>query len=160
MAENETADPKMARRRALLAAIHAEAKKQEPRGMDEDVYRDLVERVSGARGPAVRSAGACTLPQLEAVLGELRRMAGRCVVVPITGRPAGELSPLLGKIEALLADAGREWAYAASLAKRMCKVERLEWCSEAQLRKIVAALQIDADRHGRPRPRKGARRRR
>ena len=55
----------------------------------------------------------------------------------------------LGKVEALLADAGREWAYAHSVARRVCKVERIEWCNPDQLAKVIAALQIDADRRAR-----------
>lgn len=154
-------DPAAARRRAMLAAIHAELKKLP---IDEETYRDLVERVSAEHGQAVRSAGDCTPRQLEAVLDELRRLAGAPARGAHTGRqwpgrPAGELSPLLSKIEALLADADRPWAYATAVAKRICKVDRLEWCSDEQLGKVVAALQINADRHGRPRRRPGGRRR-
>ncbi|TXH74474.1 MAG: regulatory protein GemA [Lysobacteraceae bacterium] len=157
-------DRAVARRRALLAAIHAEAKQREKFGLDEDAYRDLVERVSGEHGTPVRSAGDCTPRQLEAVLDELRRLGGAPACGAQTGqqwpgRPAGELSPLLSKIEALLADAGRPWAYATAVARRICKVDRLEWCSDEQLGKVVAALQINADRHGRSRRRPGGRRR-
>jgi phage gp16-like protein len=137
-----------ARRRAQLAAIHSIAKKLD---MEEDTYRNLIERVSGEYGAAVRSAGKCSPRQLEAVLDALRRSGG---VGHWPGRPAGELSPLLRKIEALLADAGRQWAYATAVAKRICKVDRLEWCDDEQLGKVVAALQIDADRHGRGRRRR------
>ena len=56
---------------------------------------------------------------------------------------------VLGEIEALLADSGREWEYAHSVARRMFKVGRLEWCNPDQLAKVIAALQIDADRRKR-----------
>lgn len=158
-------NPITAKRRALLAAIHIEAKKLEAQEFDEDAYRALVERVSGEHGTSVRSAGLCNVAQLEAIADELRRLAGSKARGGHTGRvwagrPAEPLSPLMSKIEALLASAGREWAYATAVAKRVCKVDRLEWCSDAQLSKVVAALQIDADRHGRTRPNKGGRRRR
>ncbi|MGH3799322.1 MAG: phage protein GemA/Gp16 family protein [Stenotrophomonas sp.] len=135
-------------RNRVLAAIHAGAKKL---GLPEDVYRDLVERVSKEHGQAQRSAGKCDRRQLDAIANELRRLGG----IPAkaaqaaqqwAGRPKGELPPQLAKIEALLADAGREWEYAHAVARRICRVARLEWCSPAQLSKVIAALQIDADR--------------
>lgn len=147
-------------RRLRLKAVHAEARRL---GLDEDVYRALIERVSGEHGPAVRSSGDCSPEQLAAVLDELRGRGGRSSGKSVPGgdwpgRPAGVLPPLLAKIEALLADAGRPWSYAISTARRICKVDRLEWCDDAQLSKVVAALQIDADRHGRGRGRRGGRR--
>ena len=52
------ADVDANRRKRTLAAIHAAAHKL---GLADDVYRDLVERVSRAHGPAQRSAGKCDL---------------------------------------------------------------------------------------------------
>jgi phage gp16-like protein len=135
-------------RRAQLAMIHAEVHKME---LDDDAYRDIVERVSGSHGEPVRSAGKCSPDQLAALVNEILRLRGAPArkassLGEWAGRPAGKLPPLLAKIEALLADAGREWAYAIAMAKRMCKVDRLEWCSDDQLSKLVAALQIDANR--------------
>ena len=56
---------------------------------------------------------------------------------------------LLKKIEALLAEAGRPWTCAHSMAGRMFSIERVQWCKAHQLHKIVAALMYDAKRHGR-----------
>jgi len=53
---------------------------------------------------------------------------------------------LMTKIEALLAEMGTgqngfiPWSYAASILKRMYKVERLEWATQRQLRGVIAAL--------------------
>jgi len=146
-----TEDPENLRRRTL-AAIHAQAKAL---GLDEDVYRDLVARVSREHGPEQRSAGKCSQRQLNAIANELRKQTGKPAKAAEAarqrvGKPRGDLSPQLGKIEALLADAGREWEYAHALARRLCKgVVRLEWCSTDQLAKVIAALQIDADRRAR-----------
>lgn len=138
-------------RKRVLAAIHAGAKTL---GLAEDVYRDLVERVSREHGQAQRSAGKCDQRQLDAIANELRRLGG----IPArtaqaarqwAGKPKGDLSPQMGKVEALLADAGREWAYAHAVARRVCKVARLEWCNADQLSKVIAALQIDANRRAR-----------
>lgn len=140
-------DPEVARKRRL-AAIHA-AKKQ--LGLEDDVYRDLVERVAG---PGLRSAADCNPRQLDAVANELRRLGGMPAkrgkaARTWAGRPKGDLKPQVAKIEALLASAGREWEYAHSLARRICKVNRVEWCNADQLAKLIAALQIDADRRAR-----------
>lgn len=149
------ANPALLRKRTL-AAIHATAA-QIP-DMDEDVYRDLVQRVSAEHGEAQRSAGKCTQRQLSAIANELRRQLaklGRPAQAAANagvwaGKPKGVLSPQLSKVEALLADAGREWAYAHALAKRLCGgVARVEWCDQHQLAKVIAAMQIDADRRAR-----------
>lgn len=135
-------------RKRVLAAIHAASHKL---GLADDVYRDLVERVSRAHGTAVRSAALCDQRQLDAIANELRRLGGMPARAAQAarqwaGKPKGALSPQLTKIEALLADAGREWAYAHSIARRICKVNRLEWCNDDQLAKVIAAMQIDANR--------------
>ncbi len=143
-------DPAKLRKRTL-AAIHASAKQLE---LEDDVYRDLVARVSALHGPEQRSCGKCTPKQLSAIADELRRISGTPARAATAargwaGKPKGDLTPQMGKIEALLADAGREWAYAHSVANRLCKVKRLEWCNQDQLAKVIAALQIDADRRTR-----------
>lgn len=134
-------------RRRYLAAIHAAAKAL---AMPDDVYRDMVERVSAVYGKPQRSAGQCSQRQLHLILDELRRLGGMGKTMSrFPGAPRGELSPQMGKIEALLADAGRPWAYGHAVAKRICKVARIEWCNKDQLAKVIAALQIDANRRSR-----------
>ena len=53
---------------------------------------------------------------------------------------------LINKIEALLADADRHWNYAHGCAKNMFGKERVQFCTEHQLWKIVAALVKDKQR--------------
>ena len=71
------------------------------------------------------------------------------------GRPAEswfrdlDKGPMLKKIEAFLAEAKRPWSYVHRMAKQMGKVERIEWCTGIDLHNIIAALIIDAKRHGR-----------
>lgn len=62
---------------------------------------------------------------------------------------SADRGPLLRKIEAYLAEAKRPWSYTDSMAKRMFNVDQLAFCSPEQLRKIIAALDYDARRHGR-----------
>lgn len=62
--------------------------------------------------------------------------------------PATGKEPLIGKIGALLTVMGLPWGYANGISQQMFKVERVEWCTPAQLRKIVAALAYKEKRSG------------
>jgi phage gp16-like protein len=133
-------------RNPSLAKIHI-AKKE--LGMDNDTYREMLRTHGG-----VSSSKDLTLIGAAKVLAHLER----CGFKPKAGK-AGDRArpkvgvdrqPLIGKIGALLADAGRPWAYADGVAKRLfantTKVERIEFCDVAHLAKVVAALGFDAKR--------------
>ncbi|WP_416053111.1 gp16 family protein [Cupriavidus basilensis] len=125
-----------------LAKIHI-AKKQ--LAMDDDAYRAMLQSVGG-----VSSSKDLTALGAAKVLRHLEK----CGFKPLAhvGRrptPTADRKPLVGKIEALLAEAKRPWAYADSMASRMFKVDKLDWCTPDQLWRIAAALQKDANRHGR-----------
>ncbi len=47
---------------------------------------------------------------------------------------------LMGKIRALVSDLKLSWSYADGVAKRMFKIQFVEWCDPEQLHKVVAAL--------------------
>ena len=133
-----------AARSQQLARIHMAKKGL---ALDEETYRALLERVTGHRSAKDMDAG-----QRNAVIAEFARLgfkgeAARARSSGFKGRPANVKEvPMLRKVEALLADAKRPWSYAHSLAKRMHKVARVEWCNEDQLHKLVSALQIDTNR--------------
>lgn len=116
-------------------------------GLDDDAYRAILKRTVGAE-----SSKDLSPRQIGRVLVELERLGFKPKAS--TGRakpkPAAERDKLVGKIEAQLAEAGRPWEYADSMAKRMYQVERLEWCDSKQLGGIITALAKDAERHGRP----------
>lgn len=134
--------------RARLAAIHIACKQL---AMAPESYRAMLQRVTGHS-----SAGDCTVNQLGKVMEELKGFGA----VFTSNRPnriaatsaAPDRQGMLRKIDALLLDARpqRDRAYADALARRMCKVDRLEFCTPEQLRKIVAALSIDQKRKGGP----------
>jgi len=56
---------------------------------------------------------------------------------------------LVDKLEAQLAAAARPWNYVRVMAKRICKVDALEFATAEHLRKLVAALEYDARRRAR-----------
>ena len=140
----------MSTRRSLLAKVHI-AKKD--LGLDEESYRGMLAGVLG-----IDSAGEASDRQLGMLLGHLRGLgweekpAKRRFETPKqTTAPSAKAgaAELMGKIGALLADAKRPWSYAEALARRICHVDRLEWCNSADLKKIVAALYYDAKRRAR-----------
>lgn len=129
------------RRNQQLSKIHI-AKKD--LGMDDDTYRAMLMRIAG-------KTSAKDLNPLQAanVLRELERLGWQPKRGRAKPKPAVDREKLVGKIEAQLAEAGRPWAYGDGIAKRLYKVEKVEWLNPEQLRGVVAALAYDAKRHGR-----------
>lgn len=131
-------------RNSELAKIHI-AKQQ--LGMDDEAYRAML----WACG-RVRSSKDLDYAGRKRVLEHLEKCGFKSSAKKAThpGRPhnmnSAARGPQLSKIEALLADAGREWAYADGMAKRMFKVERVALCHEGQLQKLIAALVFDQKR--------------
>ncbi len=132
-------------RMSQLATIHIGRQRL---GMAEDVYRDLVERISAQHGKPQRSAAQCSSRQLSAILDEMRRLGFAPKASPKTrGKPKNvkQLPEYITKIEALLAELKAPWSYADAIARRMFGIERVAWCTNgAQLQKILAALDYEA----------------
>lgn len=118
--------------------------------MDDDTYRALLQRVTGKT-----SSTQMTPAERNLVLGELARLGFKRVDTAdrrrrYPGKPRNVREvPMLRKVEALLADSKRPWSYAHSMARRMFRVNRVEWLKPDQLHKLVAALQADANRNSR-----------
>ena len=133
-------------RKSALAKIHI-AKKD--LGLSDEVYRGIIEAKFGES-----SAKDLTESQLEQLAGHLRTLGWEPEPPKKKGSKPRNMSgtpraPLLSKIEAYLAEAGRPWQYADGVAKRVCGVDRVQWCTPNQLQKVVAALGYNAKRHGR-----------
>ncbi|MGE4264252.1 MAG: gp16 family protein [Desulfovibrio sp.] len=142
-------------RKGLIAKIHI-AKAQ--LGLIDDAYRAVL----AAHG--VESSTELDLAGLEKLLTHMEKLGWQAKTARSRkgdrhgaprnlGRGQGkgnarpyDRSALLTKIEALLADKGREqgqhvpWDYARAILKRMYKVERLEWATVEQLRGVMVAL--------------------
>lgn len=127
------------RRRAELARIHLLAKQL---GLEDDVYREVLRRVAG-----VASAADLDAAGRRAVIAHFHGKLGGKPVHRAGAPRTIDDRPMLRKIEALLADAERPWRYAEAIAQRICHVDRLEFCSDADLRAVIAALVTDARRH-------------
>jgi phage gp16-like protein len=125
-------------RRAELGKIHIAKKAL---GLDDDCYRDVLWTVCRVRSAAdLDSTGRFKLIKHFESLGwsQGRKKAPKS---------SGKMTPeQMGKIEALLADASRPWQYAHSMATRMFKKDRLEWITVSEARKLIAALEYDAQK--------------
>lgn len=138
--------PPAERRKRDLAAIHASKKQL---GLDDDTYRDLVERVSSETGnPGVRSSAELTDDGRRKLLEEMRRQ-GAVKPGQYPGRPKHmPKGDMMKRVEQLLTGMGLPWSYADTLAKHMYRCERVAWLkTTAHLRGIIAAL--DAEYHRR-----------
>ena len=132
----------MKSRNGLIAKIKIAQKEL---GMAEEAYRAMLLRITGKNSCAVMDIG-----ELERVADEMRRFCFR----PSTarekhGRPhlrRTTAAAMMDKVEALLADGGYHWNYAHAMARRMFGREKVEYLDNDQLHKLVAALQIAANR--------------
>ncbi len=121
-----------------IKAIHVA---QRDLALTEDTYRALLERVTGQR-----SAADLDAKQRRVVIDEFYRLGWKPKTHRKPRQVAASKQKMMSKVEALLADAGRSWAYADGVAKRVCKVDSVQFCDEEQLRKVVAALMYDQRR--------------
>lgn len=121
-----------------LAKIHIAKKAL---GMDDDAYREMLKNIGGASS----SKDLSPLGRAK-VLDHLTRLAGGKTY---PGRPhTTDQRALIKKIEALLADGGKSWDYGLALCRRIAKKDRFEFCTDEELRKVVAALNYQAKRDG------------
>lgn len=112
-------------RTGLIASVKIA---QKDLGLDDTTYRSLLQGVTGRD-----SAARCTVPQLKAMLAELRAKGPRNV--------PQELRPLHAKITALCASLERPLSYADAIIRRQTRdTARLRTASRAQLTACVAAL--------------------
>lgn len=128
----------MTRRNAQLAALHIAAKAA---GIEGEEYRDALEAVTGRRSAArLSSAG------LDKAINHFSGGAPRRRWKP---DPPAEKAKQIGKIRALLYDAGRVEAYAEAILQRLTGSEHrvpLAWATNKQLQGVIAALEYDRRR--------------
>jgi phage gp16-like protein len=140
-----------------LAAIHAEKKRL---CLDDATYRALLARVAGVRSAADLDAqGRAEVLREFARLSRTRTAAEQMALPDAPKAVREELTAMIGKTGAMLAEAERSWNYAHGLAQRMFGVRRVEWLHAEQLHKLVAALVFDQRRRRKkpspPKPLKG-----
>lgn len=122
-------------RNAIMARIHI-AKKE--LGMDDDTYRAMLHAATGHN-----SCKAMHISDLYKVMEHLKQLGYKPKTRKFGKRPnpAKPNKALMGKVEALLADRGLHWNYAHAMAKRMFKIDKVNWLDADQLWRLVAALE-------------------
>ncbi|MGK0600094.1 gp16 family protein [Yokenella regensburgei] len=114
-------------------------------GWDDDTYRDVLARQTGKR-----SARDCTTAELEKVVLYMRTQGFAPSSRGRRPRVAAGRKAMLSKIEAMLAEADRPWAYLDGVIERMLGEKKpVEWLNDDQVRKLMQMLIVDARRHGR-----------
>lgn len=111
---------------------------------DDDTYRDVIYRLTGKS-----SSAHCNDAEGEKIINYMKEKGFEPVAKKRYGkkpRVAANRQTVLNKIEALLADSDRPWAYAEQMAKHMFKKSYIVWLDDAQLTKLMQALIIDAKR--------------
>lgn len=142
-------------RRAMLAKIHLAKKDLR---LDDDTYRDILERITGRR-----SSAECTAGELDDLVRHFKLQGfkpkvvagGKAEAVAPRARPRQADHPSAKKARALwlsLAELGvvRERSEAAleAMARRQLGVEKLQWADQGQVFKLIEALKKMAERAG------------
>lgn len=128
-------------RKKMIAKIHI-AKKQ--LGLEDDVYRDLLENITG-----LRSCSKMNYGQFEMVLNALKRKGFQDNFNGV-GRMPLHLTkhrPMMNKIAILLKQTGKTWSYADGMAKKMFQKDQLHLLNTNEIHSLLKALQIYANRH-------------
>lgn len=131
-------------KKILMAKVHI-AKKD--LGLDDDTYRDVLERVTGKR-----SCKGMTIAQLESVIKDMEAHGFTPKAAPKHGKKPnviGRRQNLMNKIEAMLTDMSLHWNYAHGMADSMFKIKRLQWLSDDQLYRVTQALSVYQKRQAR-----------
>ena len=125
----------------------------------DDNYRDMISDISKLRTDSSKSLTAAERQEL---IARLAHLAGEEPRKPWPAKdktnypnrpknmhkPGQSRTDQLGKIEALLTVGKKEWAYADGCARRICKVDKVQWVPTGHLYKIIAALTYQAKREG------------
>lgn len=114
-------------------------------GMDDETYQQMLFSVA-----RVMTASELDEHGRQRVIEHLKAR-GFKAKRSFPGRPHNvDSNPLLRKIEALLTVGRKPWSYADAMAKRMFEKDRVAFCDDEQLQKLVAALSIHAKRRRGP----------
>lgn len=136
-----------ARRNAAIGKIHI-GKTQ--LGMDDETYRAMLLTVGGVKSSKDLTPEGLTKVirhlELAGVVFTSKKKVGR---KPHNLNSESDRAAKIGKIEALLSEAGRSWAYADGIAKRMYKKQVVAFCTHEELTGIIAGLTRNAEREGR-----------
>ena len=136
-----------AQRNKQLAAIHVLASKR--LRLDRDTYVALLQRVGNVSSSADldQRGRAKVLDELRRLADEGQQQMRNAVNLPDAPQNVRtEIAGMVAKVGAILAELDKSWNYAHGTAKRMFRVQRVEWLRADQLHKLVAALSYSQKR--------------
>ena len=127
-------------RKSLLARVHIGQKQLK---LEDAEYREMLTQVTGKS-----SCSDMHISELYLVLKRLEKSGFKSSNKSFGEKPNPSKGnkAMIGKVEALLADSNLPWNYAHAMAKRMFKVEKVEWLASQDLHKLIAALAISVNR--------------
>ena len=134
------------KKKALLAKIHI-AKKD--LCLDDGTYRDVLRRVTGKD-----SSSKMLISELERVIYEFGNLGWKPSAAakpkhgkkPTVSTAMPSRQAIMNKIEAILADMGLHWNYAHGIARGMHEKEKLEFCTDDELHKVMQGLAVYQNR--------------
>lgn len=126
-------------RRRELAKIHVAKKNL---GLDELTYRAMLQEVAGVSSSADLDAKGRKNVIAHLVARGFQPTRGKTAHPGTPHNLTGSgKSRLLRRVEALLSEMQKPWAYAEAISKRMHSIEKIAWCSSKQLMAIITALE-------------------
>jgi len=150
--------------RPRIHALKNKAVAKNP-GFNDDNYRDIILDISNGK---CSSSTDLSRQQRQELISRLSMLAGETSPTFQSRRGPGggydkrtypkrpknmdnhgqSRDEQLKKIEALLTVGKKEWPYADGIARKICKVDKVQWVETHALYKIIAALTYQAKREG------------
>ena len=134
------------KKKALLAKIHIA---KIVLCLDDGTYRDVLRRVTGKD-----SSSKMLISELERVIYEFGNLGWKPSAAakskhgkkPKVSTDKPNRQAVMDKIEAILTDMGLHWNYAHSIARGMHKKEKLDFCTDEELHKVMQGLAVYQNR--------------
>lgn len=122
---------------------------QKQLGLDDGTYRDILKRVTGKD-----STTKMSLIEREKIINEFKKLGWKPSAAakskhgkkPKVSTDKPSRQAVMDKIEAILTDMGLHWNYAHSIARGMHKKEKLEFCTDEELHKVMQGLAVYQNR--------------
>ena len=132
---------------------------QKQLGLDDGTYRDILKRVTGKD-----STTKMSLIEREKIINEFKKLGWKPSAAakskhgkkPKVSTDKPSRQAVMDKIEAILTDMGLHWNYAHSIARGMHKKEKLDFCTDEELHKVMQGLAVYQNRKRQNRQRKKA----
>lgn len=122
---------------------------QKQLGLDDGTYRDILKRVTGKD-----STTKMSLIEREKIINEFKKLGWKPSAAakpkhgkkPKVSTDKPSRQAVMDKIEAILSDMGLHWNYAHGIARGMHKKEKLDFCTDEELHKVMQGLAVYQNR--------------